>query len=64
MSADMNEVFQDDDFDRQRQQIESDYHQALIGLGIFFAKAEHGMITLHDVEEAKENLKLFGVNVA
>ena len=66
--TDLNQVFNDENDQRQRmdwqdQEQESDLSRAKDELGDFFTKCEVGMATILDVEEAKENLKLFGINI-
>ena len=66
MSADQDTVFQDENDQRQRMDWEDqqlDLERAKDELGDFFTKCEVGMATILDVEGAKENLKLFGVNI-
>ena len=66
MSADQDQVYQDENDQRQRMDWEDqqlDLERAKDELGDFFTKCEVGMATILDVEEAKEKLKLFGVNI-
>lgn len=68
MSADMDHVFVEEDDQRQLmewqdQQYEQDLSRAKDELYDFFHKCVVGMVTIQDVREAKENLKLFGIDL-
>jgi hypothetical protein len=51
-----NEVFGRDDREQAR-----DYAMAEETLRVFFLKAQHGMATYNDVQEAKAAMKVLGV---
>ena len=65
MSADQDQVFQEDNDQRQRTEMSSEQDKFLAELALkhFLWLASHGMTTVPDVVKAKEAFRALGVNL-